>query len=1058
MAALEALIDALQKAVQAFLAPGRHSQGIAPTLDALVTTAERAGELPPEDAKTGSATGLAADSPFAASMRSLLVQLGGALAELSPGLQGALAADSPAADAKVASEQMAEALSCIQTCGRLARVAHVCGSDAFRFAQCWRLITQCGRPLMAALLQAASERPAPRGRRSMQARLEGRGGVPGPLQAAAMLSASEQVAAAYAVLYAFNTTAAECSDCRRAHAAFAAATAGSVETALWLAAAIAGDTPQLQSAMAAALPGLLSFGLTSLRVEPDRAVPPELFSSLAYQVLQMASAPCLLGGLRQLLRGGSPTADSASVALLSSLAELAGAAMQLAPADERVELLRDMLTALQRAAASAEAGMLALAAEPDAPNAQRMLAWRALAAAHVAAAAEVLQRGSAALQDGPAEQLPALSEQVVDALARAPATAMAALEPLIDALQNAVQAFSAPGRPSQGIAARLRGRVAAAQRSGELPGGEDSEGEEEASAAAHFDADSPQAATLRSLVVQLSASIGALAAPLKALLAPGVPAREARAAAAQFAEALACIEPCRHVAEAAHICGPDALRFTQCWRLIVQCGLPVLTSALQAASGAPAPPGRRTQRGRAREAGQGRASHALQAAARTAAEQVSAAYELLAFLSSVVFHCANCHRAHAASAAAAASSTDALLWLAAASAALSLCSQKAQDKLTLWMWVLAKLLTEPDFARLQAAMAGALPDLLAIGFRTLAVGPAAGAPPEFVYSLAAQTLQVAGVPCLLGRWRQLLASGSTSAQEAVRALAGTVRLLRQHPGPALAYSPGEEGCAVRAWGLLCEAAAQLSTANSAAINALSVQLLPSLALLSEQEAQAIQLAAEEEQAELEGRLLNALQHTVLSANAGVLAVAAGPSSAQHMLQVVDCAEAAVRLALALDPRQQACSGAWLALAAAHIEAVAEVLQRGSAALQDGPAEQLPALSEQVVDALARACAIRVGTPSAGSTAWLACGPAAEEALCQALGRLLASSPAASCTSNSPSLPGEPQSPLHMIIYLHAAASCPPLAAALASSGLLGAVLETAAHSELSQHSTVRGLI
>ncbi|KAL4437456.1 hypothetical protein ABPG75_004595 [Micractinium tetrahymenae] len=142
----------------------------------------------------------------------------------------------------------------------------------------------------------------------------------------------------------------------------------------------------------------------------------------------------------------------------------------------------------------------------------------------------------------------------------------------------------------------------------------------------------------------------------------------------------------------------------------------------------------------------------------------------------------------------------------------------------------------------------------------------------------------------------------------------------------------------------------------------------------------------------------------------------------------------------------AASRVWRAIAAAHVEAAAEVLQCGSMALQGGPAGQLADLSRRGVAALVHACTFQVQAPSAGSaSAVLTVGAAAEEALCQALGRLLAEAPplAARRTDAGGATRCKPPAPGPLCLCLEAVAACPPLAAVLASRGLLGAVLEAA---------------
>ncbi|KAL4437463.1 hypothetical protein ABPG75_004602 [Micractinium tetrahymenae] len=146
------------------------------------------------------------------------------------------------------------------------------------------------------------------------------------------------------------------------------------------------------------------------------------------------------------------------------------------------------------------------------------------------------------------------------------------------------------------------------------------------------------------------------------------------------------------------------------------------------------------------------------------------------------------------------------------------------------------------------------------------------------------------------------------------------------------------------------------------------------------------------------------------------------------------------------PRAELPDRTWRALAAAHLEAAIEVLQHGTAALQGGSSRLLAALSTRGVATLARVCTIADPAPGSGS-AVVACSAAAEVALCQMLSRLLASPPGVVGASAETPAPRDPSVLLPFSLCLEAAAACPPLAAALASCGLLGSVLERAANEQ-----------
>ncbi|KAL4425196.1 hypothetical protein ABPG75_009212 [Micractinium tetrahymenae] len=341
---MDALIGTLREAVQAFSAPGLPSQGIAARLKAQVAAVQRAGKGScGADEACGSAA-LDHDSREAATVRSLLVQLGGALSALSPALHGALAAGSPEGHGMAAAEKVSEALSCIQACSELMHVTHACGPDAFRFAQCWHLAMQCGRPLLASLLQAASAAAPGRSRRSMQGRLEGEGEASAPLQAAAR-AAGEQLAAVHSLLYWFNEAASECKACERAHAAFAAAMASSSDAVLWLAAAC--------TSLALGDPEVSSTHMGRPQEDPIQALTQR---KLVSQILQVASAPCLLRALSQLLSAGGPSADQA-----------------LAPAEELAAVAVGTLEDLLQAVRAAQFGKLASTADARAASLQHMV-------------------------------------------------------------------------------------------------------------------------------------------------------------------------------------------------------------------------------------------------------------------------------------------------------------------------------------------------------------------------------------------------------------------------------------------------------------------------------------------------------------------------------------------------------------------------------------------------------------------------------------------------------------------------------------------------------------
>ncbi|KAL4437462.1 hypothetical protein ABPG75_004601 [Micractinium tetrahymenae] len=161
---------------------------------------------------------------------------------------------------------------------------------------------------------------------------------------------------------------------------------------------------------------------------------------------------------------------------------------------------------------------------------------------------------------------------------------MEGLEGVISALQEALQAFSAIGQPCQGISTRLKAQLAGAldlpaaggAGGGTLAGA--GRGSVPAAGDGRFDSASSQAATVRSLMVQLGTALAALSPALKGALAAESPAAVASAAAEQLSEGLSCIAACTHLGLTSpmHICGLDALRFSQCWRLILQCGQAML--------------------------------------------------------------------------------------------------------------------------------------------------------------------------------------------------------------------------------------------------------------------------------------------------------------------------------------------------------------------------------------------------------------------------------------------------------------------------------------------------